>query len=60
MFEILLGINKLGQVWHYMVERKKKEKEMKKSSPKPPGGLNEITSQKIELAWPTEGRNTRN
>lgn len=27
---------------------------------KPPGGFNEITPQKIELARPTEGRNARN
>lgn len=42
-------------------KKKTEGEEKEKSSPsKPPGGFNEITPQKIELARPTEGRNARN
>lgn len=51
------------------VLKKKRKKMQKRRNPRPhskkkkkktPGGLNEITPKKIELVWPTEGRNARN
>lgn len=41
-------------------QRNEGGKKRRKVPPEPPGGFNEITPQKIELVWPTEGRNARN
>lgn len=58
----------MGQVWRCVKNRKKKGwkeqnpplQKKKKGKKKSPGGFNEITPKKIELVWPTEGRNARN
>lgn len=58
----------MGQVWRCVKNRKKKGwkeqnpplQKKKKRKKKIPGGFNEITPKKIELVWPTEGRNARN